>query len=76
MKLLSSGRIWLDYDTCCLVHGRIITSVDVKEFLSKENHGLLELQLMQTVLVILHCKQFEQNGIIAACLRFLDMLQT
>ena len=37
------------------------------EFPSKENHGLLELQLVQTVLVILHCEQFEQNGIIAAC---------
>ena len=32
-----------------------------------KNHGLLELQIVQTVVVILHCKQFERNGIIAAC---------
>ena len=46
---------------------RIIRSVHFKEFPSKENHGLLELQLVQTLVVILHCEQFEQNGIIAAC---------
>ena len=47
---------------------RIIRSVHFKEFPSKENHELLELQLVQTIVVILHCKQFEQNGIIiAAC---------
>ena len=52
-----------------LSSSRIIRSVHFKESPSMKNHGLLELQLVQTVVVILHCKQFEQNGIIAACPR-------
>ena len=51
-----------------LSSSRIIRSVHFKEFPSKEKHGLLELQLVQPVVVILHCKQFEQNVIIAAYL--------
>ena len=50
-----------------LSSSRIIRSVRFMEFPSKENHGLLKLQLVQTIMVMLHCKQFEQNGIIAAC---------
>ena len=45
-----------------LSSSRIIKSIYFKEFPSKENHGLLELQLVQTIVVILHCKQLE-----AAC---------
>ena len=51
-----------------LSSSRIIRSVRFMKFPSKENHGLLKLQLVQTIMVMLHCKQFEQNGIIAAYL--------
>ena len=51
-----------------LSSGRILRSVHFKAFPSEENHGVLELQLVQTLVVILHCKQLEQNEIIAASL--------
>ena len=49
--------------SCELSSNRNIRSVHFKELPSKKNHRLVELQIVQTVLVVLHC---EQNGIITA----------
>ena len=48
---------------------RITGSVHFKESPSTKNHGLLKLQIVQTVLVILHSTVWHE---LAACLTFMD----
>ena len=62
------------YHYCDVVLPGVLSSHLVSEslevFISRYRlveEPLLEFQIVQTILAILHCEQFEQNGIIAAC---------